>query len=73
MVKTLNDCHIWASGQFLGEFFPEDWEDWEDEVLAKFIDCNLCEFNEFADPDFVLEQIMDLGASAYKFFVKDTQ
>ena len=44
---------IWASGQFLTEPFPDDYEQWSNEKLDDFIDDHKWEPFEDYDPSFI--------------------
>ena len=58
---------IWASGQFLTEPFPDDYEQWSNEKLDDFIDDHKWEPFEDYDPSFIWEQIEHLAYSVRKY------
>ena len=58
---------IWASGQFLTEPFPDNYEQWSNEKLDDFIDDHKWEPFEDYDPSFIWEQIEHLAYSVRKY------
>ena len=58
---------IWASGQFLTEPFPDDYEQWSNEKLDDFIDDHKWEPFEGYDPSFIWEQIEHLALSVRNY------
>ena len=54
---------IWASGLFLTESFPDNYDQWSDEELDDFIDNHIWEPFEDLDPSFIWEQIVNLAKS----------
>ena len=58
---------IWASGHYLGENLPPDYDEWSDKKLDKFIEDNAWEFFEYADPKFIWEQIESLAWSMRQY------
>lgn len=50
VVLTFKSDIIWASGQFLTEPFPDDYEQWSNEKLDDFIDDHKWEPFEDYDP-----------------------
>ena len=58
---------IWASGQFLTEPFPDDYDQWSNEKLDDFIDDHKWEPFENYDPSFIWEQIKHLAYSVRKY------
>ena len=58
---------IWASGQFLTEPFPDDYEQWSNEKLDDFIDDHKWEPFENYDPSFIWEQIEHLALSVRNY------
>ena len=70
-MKDPDQIFIWASSHFLTEEFPATWEDMTHDELLGFIADNRCEFNEYEDPAFIYDQIIQLGDSATQFFKED--
>ena len=64
---TFKSDIIWASGQFLTEPFPDDYEQWSNEKLDDFIDDHKWEPFENYDPSFIWEQIEHLAYSVRKY------
>jgi len=66
MIKliTKNEALIWASGHFLCEHFPEDFINWEEEQVDKFILDNVWQPFEGYSAEDVWENIDNL---AYDF------
>ena len=62
MPKNKSDI-IWASGLFLTESFPDNYDQWSDEELDDFIDNHIWEPFEDLDPSFIWEQIVNLAKS----------
>ena len=58
---------IWASGQFLTEPFPDDYDQWSNEKLDDFIDDHKWEPFEDYDPSFIWEQIEHLAISVRNY------
>ena len=58
---------IWASGHYLGENLPPDYDEWSDKKLDKFIEDNAWEFFEYTDPKFIWEQIESLAWSMRQY------
>ena len=54
---------IWASGYFLTENLPDDYDQWSDEKLDDFIDDHIWEPFEDLDPSFIWDQILNLAKS----------
>ena len=52
---------IWASGQFLTEPFPDNYEQWSNEKLDDFIDDHKWEPFETYNSSFIWEQIEHLA------------
>ena len=67
VVLTFKSDIIWASGQFLTETFPDDYEQWSNEKLDDFIDDHKWEPFEDYDPSFIWEQIEHLAYSVRKY------
>ena len=67
---TENEALIWASGHFLCEHFPEDFEDWEEEQVNQFILGNVWQPFENYSADDVWE-IIDSLASDFRQSVND--
>ena len=67
VVLTFKSDIIWASGQFLTEPFPDDYEQWSNEKLDDFIDDHKWEPFEDYDPSFIWEQIEHLAYSVRKY------
>tara|TARA_R100000664_G_scaffold25587_1_gene35610 strand:+ start:542 stop:787 length:246 start_codon:yes stop_codon:yes gene_type:complete len=61
---TENEALIWASGHFLCEHFPEDFINWEEEQVDKFILDNVWQPFEGYSAEDVWENIDNL---AYDF------
>ena len=66
MPKSKSDI-IWASGQFLCEPFPDDYDQWSNEELDDFIDDHKWEPFEDYDPSFIWEQIEHLALSVRNY------
>ena len=62
MPKNKSDI-IWASGQFLTEPFPDDYDQWSNEKLDDFIDDHKWEPFEDYDPSFIWDQILNHAKS----------
>ena len=58
---------IWASGQFLTEHLPDDYDQWSNEKLDDFIDDHKWEPFEDYDPSFIWEQIEHLALSVRNY------
>ena len=71
VVLTFKSDIIWASGQFLTETFPDDYEQWSNEKLDDFIDDHKWEPFEDYDPSFIWEQIEHLAYSVRKYINKE--
>ena len=54
---------IWASGHFLGEYFPEDFDTWTRRKLDNFLEKNTSELVEYWPAESIWEQIEDLAHS----------
>ena len=67
VVLTFKSDIIWASGQFLTEPFPDNYEQWSNEKLDDFIDDHKWEPFEDYDPSFIWEQIEHLAYSVRKY------
>ena len=50
---------IWASGHFLTENLPDDYDQWSDEKLDDFIDDHIWEPFEDLEPSFIWDQILN--------------
>tara|TARA_R100000773_G_C4143044_1_gene68551 strand:- start:280 stop:525 length:246 start_codon:yes stop_codon:yes gene_type:complete len=62
---TENEALIWASGHFLCEHFPEDFINWEEEQVDKFILDNVWQpFEGYSAED--VWEIIDSLASDFK-------
>ena len=66
MPKNKSDI-IWASGQFLTEPLPDDYDQWSNEKLDDFIDDHKWEPFEDYDPSFIWEQIEHLALSVRNY------
>ena len=66
MPKSKSDI-IWASGQFLTENLPDDYDQWSNEKLDDFIDDHKWEPFEDYDPSFIWEQIEHLALSVRNY------
>ena len=64
---TFKSDIIWASGQFLTEHFPDDYEQWSNEKLDDYIDDHKWEPFEDYDPSFIWEQIEHLALSVRNY------
>ena len=62
MTKNKSDI-IWASGHFLTENLPDDYDQWSDEKLDDFIDDHIWEPFEDLEPSFIWDQILNLAKS----------
>ena len=62
MPKNESDI-IWASGHFLTENLPDDYDQWSDEKLDDFIDDHIWEPFEDLEPSFIWDQILNLAKS----------
>ena len=71
MPKNKSDI-IWASGQFLTEFLPDNYDLWSNEKLDDFIDDHKWEPFEDYDPSFIWEQIEHLALSV-RNYIDQTQ
>ena len=58
---------VWASGQFLTENLPDDYDQWSNEKLDDFIDDHKWEPFENYDPSFIWEQIEHLALSVRNY------
>ena len=58
---------IWASGQFLTEPLPDDYDQWSNEKLDDYIDDHKWEPFEDYDPSFIWEQIEHLALSVRNY------
>ena len=58
---------MWASGQFLTEHLPDDYDQWSNEKLDDFIDDHKWEPFEDYDPSFIWEQIEHLALSVRNY------
>ena len=58
---------IWASGHFLTENLPDNYDQWSNEKLDDFIDDNKWEPFENYDPSFIWEQIEHLALSVRNY------
>lgn len=67
VVLTFKSDIIWASGQFLTEPFPDNYEQWSNEKLDDFIDDHKWEPFEDYDPSFIWEQIEHLALSVRNY------
>ena len=66
MSKNKSDI-IWASGQFLTETFPDDYDQWSNEKVDDFIDDHKWEPFEDSDPSFIWKQIEHLALSVRNY------
>ena len=67
LVLVFKSDIIWASGPFLTEPFPDDYEQWSNEKLDDFIDDHKWEPFEDYDPSFIWEQIEHLALSVRNY------
>ena len=58
---------IWASGQFLTEPLPDDYDQWSNGDFDEFILTHLWEPFEDYDPSFIWEQIEHLALSVRNY------
>ena len=72
VVLTFKSDIIWASGQFLTESFPDNYEQWSNEKLDDFMDDHKWEPFEDYDPSFIWEQIEHLALSV-RNYIDQTQ
>ena len=63
MIKVTKEDIIWASGHYLGELLPSDFDEWEEEKIDQFLEENAWEYFQYADPKFIWEQIESLAWS----------
>ena len=66
MPKSKSDI-IWASGYFLTENLPDDYDQWSDEKLDDFIDDHIWEPFEDLEPSFIWDQILNLAKSMREY------
>ena len=66
MLKSKSDI-IWASGLFLTENLPHDYDQWSDEELDDFIDNHIWEPFEDLDPSFIWDQILNHAKSMREY------
>ena len=66
MPKSKSDI-IWASGHFLTENLPDDYDQWSNEKLDDFIDDHKWEPFENYDASFICEQIEHLALSVRNY------
>mgnify|MGYP003127316151 FL=1 len=66
MPKNKSDI-IWASGQFLTEPFPDDYDQWDNGKFDEFILTHLWEPFEDYDSSFIWEQIEHLALSVRNY------
>lgn len=64
MKVTKKESIIWASGHYLTNHLPNDYDEWEEEELDKFLEDNVCFMVEEASPKYIWEYIDSL---AYDF------
>jgi len=64
MKVTEKESIIWASGHYLTNHLPNDYDEWEEEELDKFLEDNAWEMVEGASPKYIWEYIENL---AYDF------
>ena len=62
MPKNKSDIN-WASGQFLTQGLPDDYDQLTNEELDDFIDNHIWEPFENLDPSFIWDQILNLAKS----------
>ena len=66
MPKNKSDI-IWASGQFLTQGLPDDYDQWDNGKFDEFIDDHKWEPFEDYDPSFIWEQIEHLELSVRNY------
>ena len=71
LVLVFKSDIIWASGQFLTESLPDDYDHWRDEELDDVIDNHICEPFENLDPSFIWDQILNL-AKSMRYYIDQT-
>ena len=64
MKVTEKESIIWASGHYLTTYLPDDYDEWEEEELDKFLEDNAWEMVEGTPPKYIWEFIDNL---AYTF------
>tara|TARA_R100001086_G_scaffold192349_1_gene109594 strand:+ start:637 stop:873 length:237 start_codon:yes stop_codon:yes gene_type:complete len=64
MKVTEKESIIWASGHYLTNHLPNDYDEWEEEELNRFLEDNACFVVEWASPNYIWEFI---DALAYDF------
>ena len=70
LIEELPDDYfdiVWASGQFLTEHLPDDYDQWSNEKLDDFIDDHKWEPFENYDPSFIWDQILNLAKSMREY------
>ena len=66
MERSKSDI-MWASGQFLTEPFPDDYDQWDNGKLDDFIQDHIWEPFEDYDASFIWEQIEHLALSVRNY------
>ena len=66
MPKNKSDI-MWASGSFLTQALPDDYDQWNDEKLDDFIQDHIWEPFESYDSSFIWEQIEHLALSVRNY------
>ena len=64
MKVTEKESIIWASGHYLTNHLPNNYDEWEEEKLDRFLEDNAWEMVERASPKYIWEYIKNL---AYDF------
>ena len=64
MKVTEKESIIWASGHYLTNHLPNNYDEWEEEELDRFLEDNACFMVEEASPKYIWEYIDSL---AYDF------
>ena len=64
MKVTEKESIIWASGHYLTNHLPNNYDEWEEEELDRFLEDNAWEMVERASPKYIWEYIKNL---AYDF------
>lgn len=58
---------IWASGKYLCEFLPNDFDKWSDDKLDNFLERNAWEPLEFWPAEDIWDEIMHLALSVNEY------
>ena len=64
---STKDDMIWASGHFLGENFPDNYDKWSEDKIYQFCEDHVWEMLEGADGEWLFEQIEHLAWSVREY------